>query len=188
MLAASDRERVELRGGLRCRWRLSDTDYLLAAPRGIFEPGTFEVLEMICLLGPYSVYSCAPDAHGVDMPPPRVSSARIARCHLLTLANHVGRLVILRGGGNGAEAAFLGGGDDYLIHNAVLELCAMKFEVNHEGFRRVSPMNICNRGRAKKGIQITLSRSLGEMLVANANRRADFAAAIAEALAVSRSS
>lgn len=102
--------------------------------------------------------------------------------HLVSRSEHV---VTVHGMKELTERIVIGGLDDALKHAAYEELRASGYqsEIIASGrYSALSPMNICNRGRRGRGIQLELARDLRVLLRSSPEELARFAQAVRRSL------
>jgi phage replication-related protein YjqB (UPF0714/DUF867 family) len=63
-----------------------------------------------------------------------------------------------------------------------LEVAGFQTRPPTKGLEGVDPMNICNRGRLKSGIQLEISRKIRDSLRTNRNQLQSFADAVRRAI------
>ena len=166
----------------RMSWCRGLPTALVAPHGGKIEPGTSELAKAIAA-DRYSYFSFEgiKSSHNHDL---HVTSTHYDEPHCLELLAACDIVVTLHGCRDvkGMEGAVYPGGLDDSLRDAIRDA------LNKSGFKTgersdlqgVDKQNICNRGRSRKGVQLEISRSLRDKLVAGSpSQNADFAKFIA---------
>jgi len=168
----------------RIRKNLKNGPVLIMAPHGgKIEPGTAEIAEAIAG-NDYSFYSF--EGLKVD----RSSNLHI-ESHLfeepqaLKAVERVDIVITVHGQLNQKDGfIMIGGLNDRLCSEIKRQLEAAGFQTRPptKGLEGIDPMNICNRGRLKSGIQLEISRKIRDSLRTNRNQLQPFADAVRRAI------
>jgi phage replication-related protein YjqB (UPF0714/DUF867 family) len=164
----------------RIRVESRDPRVLIMAPHGgKIEPATSEVAEVIAGID-YSCYSFEGlkangnavlhiESHLFDEP--RALSAVEKADIIITVHGQVDRK---------EEFVMVGGLDDGLRSGIQRQLEAAGFRTRppSEGLMGTDPMNICNRGRSRRGVQLEISRKVRDGLRTNQDQLQIFATAV----------
>ncbi len=164
----------------RIRVELRDPRVLIIAPHGgKIEPATAEVAEAIAGTD-YSFYSfegLKADGNGVLhieshlFDEPRALGAVKKANIIITVHGQIDRK---------EEFVMVGGLDDGLRSEIQRQLEAAGFQTRlpSEGLTGTDPMNICNRGKLGRGVQLEISRKVRDGLRTNQDRLQAFADAV----------
>jgi len=120
-----------------------------------------------------------------------LESARFDEPVALQLAGESSKVVTVHGCADTGEVVYVGGLDEELKEKVFRALEKAGFRVReHEHFRGRNPVNLCNRGRCGRGVQLELGAGLRRVLFRGPLRRdelsplgRDFVAAVRSALA-----
>jgi phage replication-related protein YjqB (UPF0714/DUF867 family) len=166
------------------RIELRDPRVLILAPHGgKIEPATAEVAEAIAGID-YSFYSfegLKADGNGVLhieshlFDEPRALWAVEKADIVITVHGQVDRK---------EEFVMVGGLDDGLRLEIQRQLESAGFQTRppSEGLMGTDPMNICNRGRLRRGVQLEISRKVRDVLRTNQEQLHTFASAVRKAI------
>ena len=164
----------------RIRIELKDPRVLVMAPHGgKIEPATAEVAEAIAGMD-YSFYSfegLKADGNGVLhiestlFDEPRALGAVEKADIIITVHGQVDRK---------EEFVMVGGLDDGLRLEIQRQLESAGFQTRppSEGLMGTDPINICNRGRLRRGVQVEISRKVRDALRTNQEQLQTFASAV----------
>jgi phage replication-related protein YjqB (UPF0714/DUF867 family) len=168
----------------RIRFELRDPRVLIMAPHGgKIEPGTSEVAEAIAGMD-YSFYSfegLKADGNGVLhieshlFDEPRALGAVEKADIIITVHGQIDRK---------EEFVMVGGLDDgfRLEIQRQLEVAGFRTRPPSEGLMGTDPVNICNRGRSRRGVQLEISRRVRDGLRTNQDQLQVFATAVRKAV------
>jgi phage replication-related protein YjqB (UPF0714/DUF867 family) len=178
------REREEEGRDYRIRMTPKDGQVLVMAPHGgKIEPGTAEIAEAIA--GPdYSFYSfegLKADGNSVL----HVESHLFDEPRALEAIEKAYIVITIHGQLNRKDAfVMIGGLNDGLGSEIKRGLEASGFQTRPptEGLEGIDPMNICNRGGVKQGVQLEMSRKVRELLRTNRDQLHSFADAVRKAI------
>ena len=168
----------------RIRLELRDPRVLIMAPHGgKIEPGTSEVAEAIAGMD-YSFYSfegLKADGNGVLhieshlFDEPRALGAVEKADIIMTVHGQIDRK---------EEFVMVGGLDDgfRLEIQRQLEVAGFRTRPPSEGLMGTDRMNLCNRGRSRRGVQLEISRRVRDGLRTNQDQLQVFATAVRKAV------
>ncbi len=166
------------------RINLMEGPVLVMAPHGgKIEPGTTEIAEAIASHN-YSFYSFE------GLKADRSSNLHI-ESHLfdepraLRAIEWVDIVISVHGQLDQEEGfVMIGGLNDRLCSEIRRQLEVVGFQTRPptKGLEGIDPMNICNRGRLKSGIQLEISRKIRDSLRTNRNQLQSFANAVRRAI------
>ena len=168
----------------RIRIELRDPRVLIMAPHGgKIEPMTAEVAESIAGMD-YSFYSFDGlkadgnsalhiESHFFDEP--RALEAVQKADVVITIHGQIDQK---------EEFVMVGGLNDILRSKIIQELERAGFQnrAPTEGLMGTDPMNICNRGKLKQGVQLEISRKVRDLLRTDENELQKFAGAVRNAI------
>ncbi len=157
-LSGSQRLNVDYR--IRCVER--SRSYAVIAPHGgSIEPGTSEIAEAIAgkELSFYA-FEGRKENGNADL---HITSTMFDEPQCVTMVKKVETVVALHGRALDSKIVYLGGLDTVLlkrIEHALLKAGISASANDDPQFQGLSKMNICNRGRAGRGVQLELTRGL----------------------------
>jgi len=156
----------------RIRFEVRDPRVLIMAPHGgRIEPATAEVAEAIAGME-YSFYSfegLKADGNGVL----HIESHLFDEPRALRAVEKADTIITVHGQVDWEEAfVMVGGLDDGLRSEIQRQLEAAGFQTRppSEGLMGTDPMNICNRGKRGRGVQLEISRKVRDGLRASQDR------------------
>ena len=156
----------------RIRFEVRDPRVLIMAPHGgRIEPATAEVAEAIAGME-YSFYSfegLKADGNGVL----HMESHLFDEPRALRAVEKADTIITVHGQVDWEEAfVMVGGLDDGLRSEIQRQLEAAGFQTRppSEGLMGIDPMNICNRGKRGRGVQLEISRKVRDGLRASQDR------------------
>ncbi|HYA89881.1 MAG TPA: poly-gamma-glutamate hydrolase family protein [Thermodesulfobacteriota bacterium] len=156
----------------RIRFEVRDPRVLIMAPHGgRIEPATAEVAEAIAGME-YSFYSfegLKADGNGVL----HIESHLFDEPRALRAVEKADTIITVHGQVDWEEAfVMVGGLDDGLRSEIQRQLEAAGFQTRppSEGLMGIDPMNICNRGKRERGVQLEISRKVRDGLRASQDR------------------
>lgn len=162
------------------RMNLKDEQILVMAPHGgKIEPGTTEIAEAIAGMG-YSFYSFEGLKAGGN-------SALHIESHLfdepraLEAVEKADVVITVHGQIDRNDAFVMIGGLHTTLGSEIKkELEGVGFQTRHptEGLMGTDPMNICNRGESRQGVQLEVSRKIRDLLRNDKEQLQTFANAI----------
>jgi phage replication-related protein YjqB (UPF0714/DUF867 family) len=162
------------------RMNLRDGRVLIMAPHGgKIEPGTTEIAEAIAGMD-YSFYSfegLKADGNGVL----HIESHLFDEPRALEAVEEAAVVITVHGQIDRNDAfAMIGGLHTRLGSEIKKELEAVGFQTRHptEGLMGTDPMNICNRGKSRQGVQLEVSRKIRDLLRNDKEQLQTFANAI----------
>lgn len=160
-LAADEREGHDF----RIRIELRNPRVLIMAPHGgKIEPATAEIAEAIAGLD-YSFYSL--EALKTDSRMLHIESHLFDEPRALQAAREADVVITVHGQlSRNEEFVMVGGLNESLRSEIIKKLEGAGFQTRPptEGLAGTDPMNICNRGRLKQGIQLEISRKIRDSL------------------------
>ncbi len=163
----------------RIRIELRDPRILIMAPHGgKIEPTTAEVAEAIAGID-YSFYSF--EGLKTDSRMLHIESHLFDEPRALQAAQKADVVVTVHGQLNQKEEfVMVGGLNDSLRSKIATQLHAASFQTRPptEGLMGSDPMNICNRGRLRQGVQLEISRKVRDVLRHDSNHLRLFSDAI----------
>jgi phage replication-related protein YjqB (UPF0714/DUF867 family) len=178
------REREEEGRDYRIRIAPKNGHVLVMAPHGgKIEPGTAEIAEAIAGHD-YSFYSfegLRADGNSVL----HIESHLFDEPRALEAVEKADIVITIHGQLNQKDAfVMIGGLNDSLGSEIKRQLEASGFQARPpaEGLEGIDPMNICNRGRAKQGVQLEMSRKVRDSLRTDRVQLHSFADAVREAI------
>jgi phage replication-related protein YjqB (UPF0714/DUF867 family) len=164
----------------RIRIEIRDPRFFIMAPHGgRIEPATAEVAEAIAGMD-YSFYSfngLKADGNGVL----HIESHLFDEPRALRAVEKADIIVTVHGQVDRKEEfVMVGGLDDGLRLEIRRQLEAAGFQTlpPSEGLMGTDPMNICNRGRSRQGVQLEISRKVRDVLRTNQGHLQTFADAV----------
>jgi phage replication-related protein YjqB (UPF0714/DUF867 family) len=168
------RVRIELRG----------SRVLIMAPHGgKIEPATAEVAEAIAGMD-YSFYSFdGLKTEGNNLL--HIESHLFDEPHALEAVEGAEIVVTVHGQIDQKDGFVMVGGLDESLGSEIrrhLEAAGFKTRVPTGGLMGTDPMNICNRGRLKQGVQLEISRKIRDLLRTDKEQLQKFADAIRKAI------
>jgi len=162
------------------------SELLILAPHGGYiEPSTSAVARAVAAddLSFYLFEGLREDRRHHEL---HITSRNFDEPGAVALAAKAHRVVSIHGrrNRNDPDAVWLGGLDMDARHAICLHLDQAGFPARNPGDElfALDPMNICNRGRSGKGVQLELPRGLRDSLVGDEGRMGDFAGAIRAAI------
>ena len=168
----------------RIKVELRERGVLIMAPHGgKIEPTTAEVAEAIAGMD-YSFYSfegLKEDGNGVL----HIESHLFDEPRALRAVEKADILITVHGQiDQKDEFVMIGGLHDNLRFKIRQQLEAVGFQTRHptERLMGTDPMNICNRGKSKQGVQLEVSRKVRDLLKNNRDRLCVFAEAVRRAV------
>ena len=168
----------------RIRVELREPGVLIMAPHGgKIEPTTAEVAEAIAGMD-YSFYSfegLKEDGNGVL----HIESHLFDEPRALRAVEKADILITVHGQiDQKDEFVMIGGLHDNLRFEVTQQLEEVGFQTRPptEGLAGTDPMNICNRGKSKQGVQLEVSRKVRDLLKNNRDRLRVFAEAVRRAI------
>lgn len=168
----------------RIRIDLKDGHVLVMAPHGgKIEPGTAEIAEAIAG-NDHSFYSfegLKEDGNSVL----HIESHLFDEPHALQAAEKADIVITVHGQIDQKDAFIMFGGlNDGLCSEIKCQLEASGFQTRPptKGLEGIDPMNICNRGRSRCGVQLEISRKIRDSLRTNRDQLHSFASAIRRAI------
>ncbi len=168
----------------RIRIDLKDGHVLVMAPHGgKIEPGTAEIAEAIAG-NDHSFYSfegLKEDGNSVL----HIESHLFDEPHALQAAEKADIVITVHGQIDQKDAFVMFGGlNDGLCSEIKCQLEASGFQTRPptKGLEGIDPMNICNRGRSRCGVQLEISRKIRDSLRTNRDQLHSFASAIRRAI------
>jgi phage replication-related protein YjqB (UPF0714/DUF867 family) len=182
--ALSRHERAGIDYAIVCEDRHSPIA-VIAPHGGHIEPGTTEIAGAIASgdLSFYSFTGLRPGRRHGDL---HITSHRFdePRCLALLARSDVVIAVHGRTDVDDPLLVYLGGLDTVLRDRLRQSLAAAGFEARHDAQRYpgLHAMNVCNRGRSGRGVQMELPRSLRDQLAADPSYLQHFAHAVRAAL------
>ena len=166
------------------RMNLRDGPVLVMAPHGgKIEPGTAEVAETISGMDHsfYSFEGFKPDGNNVL----HIESHLFDEPHALKAVGKADVIVTVHGQLDQKDEFVMVGGLHTSLCSEIkrqLEASGFKTRPPTEELSGMDPMNICNRGRSKCGVQLEISRKVRDSLRTNKDRLRDFAEAVRKAI------
>jgi len=164
----------------RIRIELRDPRVLIMAPHGgKIEPMTAEVAEAIAGME-YSFYSfegLKPCGNGVL----HIESHLFDEPHALGAVEKADVVITVHGQVDRKEEFVMVGGLDNGLRSEVrrqLEVAGFQTRPPSEGRMGMDPMNICNRGRPRRGVQLEISRKVRDVLRTDQDKLKTFASAV----------
>ncbi|MGA2515900.1 MAG: poly-gamma-glutamate hydrolase family protein [Thermodesulfobacteriota bacterium] len=164
----------------RIRVEVRDPRVLIMAPHGgKIEPATSEVAEAIAGAD-YSFYSfegLKADGNGVL----HIESHVFDEPRALGAVEKADIIVSLHGQVDRKEEFVMVGGLDDGLRSEIqgqLEAAGFRTRPPSEGLMGTDPMNLCNRGRSRRGVQLEISRKVRDGLRTNQDRLQVFATAV----------
>ncbi len=168
----------------RIRIELRDPRVLIMAPHGgKIEPTTAEVAEAIAGMG-YSFYSfegLKADGNSVL----HVESHLFDEPQALGVVEKADIVITVHGQVDRKEEFVMVGGLDNGLRSEIqrqLESAGFQTRPPSEGLMGTDPMNICNRGRSRRGVQLEISRKVRDALRTNQEQLQTFASAVRKAI------
>ena len=168
----------------RIRLELRDPRVLIMAPHGgKIESATTEVAEAIAGTE-YSFYSfegLKAGGNGVL----HVESHLFDEPQALRAAEKADIVVTVHGQLDRKEEFVMVGGLDNGLRSEIghrLEAAGFQTRPPSEGLMGTDPMNICNRGRSRQGVQLEISRKVRDVLRTDRNKLHAFATAVQKAI------
>jgi phage replication-related protein YjqB (UPF0714/DUF867 family) len=168
----------------RIKIEIRDTAVLIMAPHGgKIEPATAEIAEAIAGMD-YSFYSfegLKADGNSVL----HIESHLFDEPRALEAVRKAEVVITVHGQLNQKDAfVMVGGLHDRLQSRIKQQIEASGFQTRPptEGLMGTDPMNICNRGRAKQGVQLEVSRKVRDLLRNDRDRLRLFADAVRRAI------
>jgi phage replication-related protein YjqB (UPF0714/DUF867 family) len=168
----------------RIRFELRDPCVLIMAPHGgKIEPGTSEITEAIAGLD-YSFYSfegLKADRNNVL----HIESHLFDEPRALEIVEKADIVITVHGQiDQKKEFAMVGGLDTCLRSEIEHQLAASGFQTRPPAERLMGadPMNICNRGRLRQGVQLEISRKVRDLLRNDKDRLLVFSEAVRKAI------
>jgi phage replication-related protein YjqB (UPF0714/DUF867 family) len=156
-------KRREPRRAWRIQMTPQDSTVLIIAPHGgAIEPGTSDIAARIAGQT-YNLYCFEGRKARGQNQTLHVTSARFDEDGALKLAGKCGVVLGIHGcRGRGRRAIYVGGRDTPLREALAAALAATGVEVRAYGhtFRATNPLNICNRGRRRRGAQLEITLDL----------------------------
>lgn len=151
---------------------LSSNLIIMAPHGGGIEPGTVDIADAMAG-GDYSFYAFK----GIKRSGNRtlhISSDRFDEPAAMAAVQRAEIVITVHGAKDKSARAYVGGTHDSLKSLILGRLTASGFPAGmseRPGLRGIHPENICNRGKAEKGVQLELSRGLRETLFGNLDHR-----------------
>jgi phage replication-related protein YjqB (UPF0714/DUF867 family) len=168
----------------RIRTNLRDDRILVVAPHGgKIEPGTTEIAEAIAGTD-YSFYSfegLKADGNGLL----HLESHLFDEPRALAAVEKADVVITVHGQLDQKDDFVMVGGLNTHLRSEIkrqLEQAGFKTRPPTEGLSGTDPMNICNRGRLKCGVQLEMSRKVRDLLRTNRDRLRSFAEAVRKAI------
>jgi len=168
----------------RIRITPKDGHVLVMAPHGgKIEPGTAEIAEAIAGQD-YSFYSfegLKADGNSVL----HVESHLFDEPRSLEAVGKADIVITIHGQLNQKDAFVMIGGLNDGLGSEIkrqLEISGFQTRPPTEGLEGIDPMNICNRGRMKQGVQFEMSRKIRDSLRTNRDQLYSFASAVRKAI------
>ncbi len=168
----------------RIRVELRDPNVLIMAPHGgKIEPTTGEIAEAIAgsVYSSYVFEGLKTDGNGVL----HIESHLFDEPRALEAVEKAEVVITVHGQLNQKdEFVMIGGLHDHLRLEVQQQLEATGFQARPptEGLMGTDPMNICNRGKSKQGIQLEVSRKARDLLRSDGDRLRVFAKAMRRAV------
>jgi phage replication-related protein YjqB (UPF0714/DUF867 family) len=163
----------------RIRIELRNPRVLIMAPHGgKIEPTTAEIAEAIAGID-YSFYSF--EGLKTDSRMLHIESHLFDEPHALQAAQKGDVVVTVHGQLNQKEEfVMVGGLNDSLRSEIEMQLAAASFQTRppSEGLMGSDPMNICNRGKLRQGVQLEVSRKVRDVLRQDRNHLKLFCEAV----------
>jgi len=164
----------------RIRVELRDPRVLIMAPHGgKIEPATAEIAEAIADMD-YSLYSFEGlKANGNSVL--HIESHLFDEPRALQAVEKADIVITVHGQIEQKEEFVMVGGLHDLLRSRVkeqLEAAGFKTRPPTEGLLGTDPMNICNRGKLRQGVQLEISRRVRDVLRTNQNQLQTFANAV----------
>jgi phage replication-related protein YjqB (UPF0714/DUF867 family) len=167
----------------RIRIELRDPRILIMAPHGgKIEPTTAEIAEAIAGID-YSFYSF--DGLKTDSRMLHIESHLFDEPRALQAARKADVVITVHGQLNQKEEfVMVGGLNEDLRSKIATQLEAASFQTRPpaEGLMGNDPMNICNRGKSKQGVQLEVSRKVRDVLRRDHQELQKFANAVRRAI------
>jgi len=166
------------------RMNLRHGPVLVMAPHGgKIEPGTSEVAETISGMNHsfYSFEGLKPDGNNVL----HIESHLFDEPHALKAVGKADVIVTVHGQLDQKDEFVMVGGLHTSLCSEIkrqLEASGFKTRPPTEGLSGMDPMNICNRGRSKCGVQLEISRKVRDSLRTNKDGLRGFAEAVRKAI------
>ena len=164
----------------RIRIELRDPRVLIMAPHGgKIEPMTAEVAEAIAGME-YSFYSfegLKPGGNGVL----HIESHLFDEPRALGAVEKADVVITVHGQVDRKEEFVMVGGLDNGLRSEVrhqLEVAGFQTRPPSEGLMGMDPMNICNQGRSRRGVQLEISRKVRDVLRTDQDKLKTFASAV----------
>ncbi len=149
----------------RIRIELRNSRVLIMAPHGgEIEPATAEIAEAIAGVD-YSLYSL--EALKTDSRMLHIESHLFDEPRALQAAQQTDIIITVHGQLNREdEFVMVGGLNESLRSEIIKKLDEAGFQTrpSTEGLAGTDPMNICNRGRLRQGVQLEISRKIRDLL------------------------
>ena len=149
----------------RIRIELRDPGVLIMAPHGVkIEPTTAEIAEAIAGMD-YSFYSF--EGLKTDSRMLHIESHLFDEPRALQMVQKADVVVTVHGQLNQKEEfVMVGGLNESLRSEITTQLEAASFQTRPptEGLMGSDPMNICNRGKLRQGVQLEISRKIRDVL------------------------
>jgi len=163
----------------RIRVELRDPRVLIMAPHGgKIEPTTAEIAEAIAV-NDYSLYRF--EGLKTDSRTLHIESHLFDEPRALQAAEKADVVVTVHGQLNQKEEfVMVGGLNESLRSEIEMQLAAASFQTRppSEGLRGSDPMNICNRGKLRQGVQLEISRKVRDVLRQDRNHLKLFSEAV----------
>jgi phage replication-related protein YjqB (UPF0714/DUF867 family) len=164
----------------RIRIELRDPRVLIMAPHGgRIEPATAEIVEAIASTD-YSFYSFEGlKAGGNGML--HIESHLFDEPRALRAAERADVIVTVHGQTDRKDEFVMAGGLDEGLRSEIerqLQAAGFQTRAPAEGLAGTDPMNICNRGRLRQGVQLEISRKVRDVLRTRQDRLQTFANAV----------
>jgi len=170
----------------RIRIELRDPRVLIMAPHGgKIEPATTEVAEAIAGTD-YSFYGfegLKTEGNGVL----HIESHLFDEPHALRAIEKADIIVTVHGQVDRKEGFVMLGGLDNGLRLEIqhqLECVGFRTQPPTEGLMGADPMNVCNRGRMRQGVQLEISRKMRDLLRTNQDQLQAFVSAVRRGIQV----
>jgi phage replication-related protein YjqB (UPF0714/DUF867 family) len=180
-LARAEREGVDYR--VRVKRRASRVT-IVAPHGGGIEPGSSQIAEAIA--GDDFSFCCFEGLRPSGNRELHITSTRFDEPQCVALVEAADHVVAVHGYGSAERLVYMGGLDRPLRDVIAAALENEGFKTDNFGkpqIAGISPQNICNRGRRRKGVQLEISRSLRDELMAAPTQLTRLAAATRQAIA-----
>jgi len=167
----------------RIRIELRDPRVLIMAPHGgNIEPTTVEIAEAIAGID-YSFYSF--EGLKTDTRMLHIESHLFDEPRALQMVQRADVVVTIHGQLNRKEEFVMVGGLNESLRSEIttqLEVASFQTRPPTEGLMGSDPMNICNRGKLKQGVQLEVSRKVRDVLRTDKDQLRVFADGVRRAI------